>query len=151
MGQGAPWTLNFADIMPFMIPITAIVGAFAVGIVAMLLKSQAQERAHRERMFLAEKGMEIPKELYTQPERKRPNGYRAARAWLMVLGVLLIAIGIGVMITITATDGFDDAVGGVIALFIGIAFLISEKLIGRMAAEPHNGGGRTLPNGVSDR
>ena len=70
-----PFVVDFTRTMPFMIPIVTVLCAFAVGIVAMLLKSRASERAHRERMFMAEKGLEIPKELYNAQE-KRPSDLR---------------------------------------------------------------------------
>ena len=54
----------------YLIPITAVAGSFAVAIVAMILKSQARERKHNERMLLLEKGVDIPKELYDVPEEK---------------------------------------------------------------------------------
>lgn len=111
------------------LPATAIIGAFAVGIVAMILKNQAQERKHRERMFMAEKGMEIPRELYDIPVKPKPNGLRAGRAWLMVLGTITIFIGLGVLITLTLRDGFQEGVNGLIPMFIGIGFLAAERLI----------------------
>jgi short subunit fatty acids transporter len=128
-----PFTLSIVDMMPFVIPIVAIVCVFAVGIMAMFFQGQAKERAHRERMFLAEKGMEIPPQLYEKP-RKKSNGYRSARAWLLVLGTTLILIGFSVMIAVGVKDGANECVAGVPPLFIGIAFLISERLISRLAA-----------------
>ena len=125
------------DIMPFLIPIVAIAGAFAVAIVAMILKSKAAERQQRERMFLAEKGLEIPPELYPQREDaqpRRPNGYRTGRAWLMIFGAVLIAVGIGVMIALGVREGMDDGINGIIPLFIGIGFLISERMIAKFIA-----------------
>jgi hypothetical protein len=117
----------------YLIPITALIGAFAVGIVAMILKNQAKERQHRERMFMAETGMEIPRDLYDVPASKpQPDGFRAARAFLTVFGMLLVFVGVGVVIAISIRDGFNQGINGLIPFFIGIGFLAAERLIARM-------------------
>jgi hypothetical protein len=117
----------------YLIPIIVLIGAFAVGIVAMILKNQAKERQHRERMFMAEKGIEIPRELYEVPPAKpQPNGFKAGRAFLTVFGMLLVFVGIGVLIAISIRDGFDVGINGLIPFFIGIGFLAAERMIARM-------------------
>jgi hypothetical protein len=124
--------------MPFLIPITVLIGAFAIGIVAMILRSHAKERQHRERMFMAEKGLDIPKELYDIPAPRpeaRPNGYRAGRAWLMILGALCIFIGIGVMVSLGVRHGMYEGIQGLIPLMIGIGFLASERLIAKIVVK----------------
>ncbi|MFH0778257.1 MAG: hypothetical protein V2A71_06455 [Candidatus Eisenbacteria bacterium] len=63
----------------------------------MFLKSKQAESLHRERMFLAEKGMEIPTELYAamrKAEKKPGEPFRGTRAALLVLGAMLICIGV---------------------------------------------------------
>ena len=124
------------SINPFLIPIVFLIGAFGVGIVAMILNGRAKERRHRERMFLAEKGMEIPKELYeVQKQEVKSNGYKAGRAWLIILGLLCIFIGVAVMIMLGIRQGnMHDAVGGLVPIFIGAAFLAAEKVIARTVA-----------------
>jgi hypothetical protein len=121
--------LHFA----YLIPVIALIGAFGVGIVAMILRNQAKERQHRERMFMAEKGIEIPRELYDVPAPKpKPNGFRAGRAFLTVMGMLLIFIGIGVLIAISIRDGFSQGVNGLIPMFIGLGFLGAERMVARI-------------------
>jgi hypothetical protein len=85
-------------------------------------------------MFLAEKGLEIPRELYDvrSEQQRKPNGFRAGRAWLMVLGTLLVFIGIGVMIALGVRHGMDEGVNGVIPLLIGIGFLAAERMIAKV-------------------
>lgn len=119
---------------PYLIPTVAILGAFGIVIAAMILRGQSLARQHRERMFLAEKGLEIPRELYEvrNHEKRKPNGFRAGRAWLMVLGTLLIFIGIGVMIALGVREGMDQGVNGVIPLLIGIGFLAGERMIAKV-------------------
>lgn len=122
---------------PFLIPITMFLGGFAVGIVAIVMKQREKENKHRERMFLAEKGLPIPPELYEVPQPSKPNGgYRAGRAWLLIFGFLGVAIGLGIMITLTVREGFDQGVGGLIGILIGLAFLAAERMIARMAPKP---------------
>lgn len=122
-------------VVPYLIPITVLIGVFAIAIVAMVLKSQAKDRQHRERMFMAEKGLEVPRELYDISEVKpqgKPNGYRAGRALLIIFGTLCIFIGVGVMISLGVRHGMHEGIHGMIPIFIGIGFLASERLIARI-------------------
>ena len=57
--------------LPFLIPVVVLVGVFATVIVAMIFKSKANERDHRERMVMIEKGMEIPEHLYAPPKKEK--------------------------------------------------------------------------------
>jgi hypothetical protein len=127
------------SIVPFILPIVAILGAFAVAVTGMILKSHARDRQQRERMFFAEKGMEIPKELYESREPKKPNGFRAGRAWLMILGAICIFVGIAVMISVSVSQGIHDGVFGVIPLLIGVGFLVAERMIGKFVAKANGG------------
>jgi hypothetical protein len=126
---------------PFVLPVTAVIGAFAVAITAMILKGRALDRQHRERLFLAEKGLEIPKELYQVQKEPRPrsNGFKAARAWLMVLGTMLIFVGFGVMIAVGVSEGMDSGINGVIPLLIGVGFLVAERMIARSLVKEAQG------------
>jgi amino acid transporter len=123
----------FQPFNPFTIPVVFLIGAFAVGIVAMILSARAKSNRHRERMFLAEKGLPIPSELYeVQKQEVKSDGYKAGRAWLIILGILAMFIGISVMIMLGIRDGnMHDAVGGLVPIFIGAAFLVSERMIAR--------------------
>jgi hypothetical protein len=127
------------SIVPFILPIVAILGAFAVAVTGMILKSHARDRQQRERMFFAEKGMEIPKELYESREPKKPNGFRAGRAWLMILGAICIFVGIAVMISVSVSQGIHDGVFGVIPLLIGVGFLVAERMIAKFVAKANGG------------
>jgi hypothetical protein len=129
------------DMLPaLLLPMVAIVGAFAVVIVSMILKSKAKDREHRERMFLAEKGVEIPAALYDVREAPRPaanNGFRAGRAWLMFLGTVMVFIGIGAMVALTVRHGIYEGIHGLIPLLIGVGFLAAERMITRFVAKPN--------------
>ncbi len=134
-----PFMMDFSSVTPYMIPIVAIVGAFVVGVVAMLLKSRASERAHRERMFMAEKGLEIPKELYNGRE-KGVSDFGGARAWLIILGVLCLFIGISVLIALTIQSGIRDGSNGLIVMLIGVGFLAAERMIMSLVVRPRRQG-----------
>jgi len=123
---------------PFLIPVVAVLGAFGIAITAMILRGQSLARQHRERMFLAEKGLEVPPELYDvkDNQKRKPNGFKAGRAWLMIFGTLLIFIGIGVMIALGVSEGMDQGVNGVIPLLIGVGFLAAERMITRTLVKP---------------
>lgn len=125
---------------PYLIPTVAVLGAFGIVITAMILRGQSLARQHRERMFLAEKGLEIPPELYEAKDngKRKSNGFKGARAWLLLLGTLLVFIGIGVMIAVGVRDGMEYGVNGVIPLLIGIGFLAAERLIAKMLVRPAN-------------
>ena len=117
---------------PFLIPVVAIIGAFAIVITSMILQSKARDRRQRERMLMAEKGLEIPQELYEVKEVKRRD-FRGGRAWLMILGTICICVGIGVMIMLGVQKGIDEGIAGIIPIFIGAGFLASERMIARLA------------------
>ena len=123
------------SIVPFILPIVAVLGAFGVAITSMILKSHARDRQQRERMFFAEKGMEIPKELYESREPKKPNGFRVGRAWLMILGYICIFVGAAVMISVSVNQGFHDGVFGIIPALIGVGFLTAERMIATKIAK----------------
>jgi hypothetical protein len=126
---------RMSPVMPFVIPIVFLLGAFAVGIVAMILNNRTKERRHRERMFLAEKGMDIPPELYeVQKQEIKENGYKSGRIWLTIMGLLCIFIGLSVIIMLLIRGEPHNATGGIVPIGIGIAFLVSERVVARMAA-----------------
>ena len=133
-----------SDISPIWIPIVVTLGAFAVGIVAMILKSRESERAHRERMFLAEKGLEIPKELYDvekEVKKERRGDFRTARAWLLILGTTMVFIGIGIMIQLGFQEGPRETFNGTVPLLIGVAFLVCQTLLAHLARKTNGNGG----------
>jgi hypothetical protein len=120
------------SIAPMVISTVLFFLAFGTGVVAMWLKSREKERKHRERMFMAEKGLPIPQELYGAPPAKKPNGFKRSRAWLLFLGWLLVAIGLGVVVFLGIQQGFAEGAAGFIVILIGASFLLSERLILKM-------------------
>lgn len=126
-------------IAPFLLPMVAVLGGFAVAITGMILKSRARDRQQRERMFFAEKGMEIPKELYETRDPRKPNGFRAGRAWLLILGYTCVFVGIAVIISVSINQNFQNGIFGVIPGLIGVGLLIAERMIARSVVKANGG------------
>ena len=126
------------NVGPYLLPTVAVLGAFGIIIAAMILRGQSLARQQRERMFLAEKGLEIPPELYATRDngRHRFNGLKAGRAWLMFLGTVLIFIGVGVMIALGVREGMGSGINGIIPVLIGIGFLVAERMIAKVLVKP---------------
>jgi len=119
-----------------LIPIFSLTVALVIVVVAMILRSRADSRRSKERLALLEKGLEVPRELYDVIERReaKPNGYRSGRAWLMVLGSILVFVGLGVIVFEAARGGRPE--NGIVPFFIGLGFLAAERLIAKVVARP---------------
>jgi hypothetical protein len=126
-----------ATMVATIIPVFSLTVALVIIVVAMMLKSKADSRRHKERMLLVEKGLEIPSQLYDQAAHtlSKPNGFRAGRAWLLVFGCTLVFVGLGV-VAFGAVRG-DHIENGLVPFFIGLGFLASERLIARLLAKPN--------------
>ncbi|NWG13395.1 MAG: hypothetical protein HXY20_07680 [Acidobacteria bacterium] len=114
----------------YLVVITVILGSFATGITAMILKARARERLHRERMLLAEKGMDIPRELYTA-EANQPSDPEATRESLRVIGTALAVVGIFPIVIVALNAGLSRAANGAGLFVIGIGILLASRMIGR--------------------
>lgn|GEM_PF-1036859 len=130
-----PIVASLESIIPYAIPVVAILGGFSVAIVAMYLDSKKEERRQKERMFLAEKGLEIPKELFDAQEKKTSD-LRGTRTWLIALGIMSLFVGIGVMILLGVQGGIQESISGVVLVAIGVGFLVTERLITHFVIKP---------------
>jgi hypothetical protein len=128
---------HLENLAPVFVAVAMFSSIVVIALGSMHLRSRAQERLHRERMFLAEKGLPIPQELYT-PSRAGNGDLRKARAWLLVLGVLMLFIGVAVMISIGVTDseGIRASVRGVAPLAIGVGLLVAERVLVKRLLQP---------------
>jgi len=108
------------DTLGVMIPITAIMGGFAIAIVAIIMGARKKELEHKERLIAMEKGIEIPQT--QQPEARPP--YRSNRT----AGLVMTLIGVAVTIANWTVAGAKGGVWGFIPLAIGIGLLISSAL-----------------------
>ena len=111
-------------------------------IVAMQLKARRREMAHRERMALAEKGLEIPEVLY-EIERGKPLWtVGGLRIKLIIIGILLALAGVGAMVAAGVNDGPTAALSASAPLLLGIALIVAERVIAVMF---DRNGGRLCP------
>ncbi len=142
MDPSQPWAVAMESIAPAIVSMFLFLAAFGVVVVAMVLKAKGKERLHRERMFLAEKGLEIPKELYEKEEKKekKPNGFRVLRAILLVTGVLLAFIGVGTALMIWIQEDFRTGAPGLVCILIGLGFLAAEWMLRRKIIDPERRG-----------
>ena len=119
--------MMFANIGPqtiaVMIPIVAILGTFAIVIVAIVVEGRKKDLAHKERLFALEKGLPLPE----PPEKKERPVYATRRAWGLVW------LGLGLALTIALAVNPDAAevsawAWGLIPTFIGAGLLIAAVL-----------------------
>lgn len=111
-------------ILPFLIPIVAIVMALAIPIVA-IITDYAKRRSffelhHKERLAAIEKGVELPPlppELFGTVPKGRPRYLLRGLVWLFV--------GLGLVVALGVTD-YTDRLGllGLIPAGVGLAYLI---------------------------
>jgi hypothetical protein len=114
---------------PFVIPIVAIVGAFAYAIIQTLAKSRVRELEVRERIAMIERGLVPPPEVDPRGfdramnllERRGTGRHRRA-------GITLMGVGFGLMVMIGFAGGEPGAaigVGGFLVI-MGAAFLVNS-------------------------
>jgi hypothetical protein len=108
------------EVVAISIPIIFLIGAIAIVITALILDSHRKERKHKEKLLAMEKGMELPEE----PVKTSPPRYLAMRAW----GFVFTLIGIALVIGITAEEGIQHGVWGLMPMSIGVALLIAAYM-----------------------
>ncbi len=105
------------DIVALFIPILMVLGGVAIAIFAIVNGSRRRELEHRERLAAIEKGLPLPEPPMEQPRLK----YSSRRA----AGLTLVAIGLALVIAISANEGLGDGLWGLIPLFMGIGLLMA--------------------------
>ena len=139
-------------IIPFLIfsiPIIAIVGGIAAGIVRTLGRQRLVELAQRERIAAIERGIDPTKLPPLPAMMDETGGYtmwgpRTARhraQGLLVGGIITMFAGVGVacfLLVMRSSGAVDEPVWavGLIPVFVGLAMLISAWLVW-----PRNGSG----------
>jgi hypothetical protein len=122
---------------PFLIPITAILAAFAFAIVRTVTRARIRELEVRERIAMIERGLVPPPEVdppgfdramdvyeRMRPYRRSPST-RHRRAAIILMGV-----GFGLMLLLGTSPGPSGSglgVGGFIVI-LGLAFFVSSLL-----------------------
>lgn len=109
-----------AGTVAILIPIVAIIGTFAVVIVAIVVEGRQKDQKHRERLVAMEKGLPIPEE----PVKTKPPRYLAIRTW----GLVFFLLGVATVIGITAEAGIRHGVWGLMPLGLGLALLVAAVL-----------------------
>src|SRR5438105_553053 len=147
-----------ADWIWVLIPITAIVGAFATAISATVARARVRELEIRERIAMIEKGLMPPPEVDPRGFDRAMDLYdrvqwstsasRHRRAGIVLLG---IGIGLFFMISIAGEQlNSGIGVGGFVAV-LGLAFLINSlfERHSPSSAPPTNNAGTAGSGGVS--
>ena len=117
----------FASVEPgtigVMIPIVAILGALAIGIVAIIVEGRKKELVHKERLFALERGIPLPEE----PQKKEKPVYSGRRVWGLVWLGLGLAVTIGLAFNPESSE-VNAWAWGLIPTFIGAGLLIAAFL-----------------------
>ena len=112
-------------------PAVAIVGGIIAGILKMRGQQRLLELAQRERIAAIERGLDISQlPRYDAPISSRQSRLRRAQG-LMIGGVLTLALGIGVSLTLLLMpihDGREAWPIGFVPIFMGIALMISARI-----------------------
>ena len=115
-------------------PALAIVGGITAGILRMRGQQRMMELAQRERIAAIEKGLDLSQ----MPPLPFPTSVRHAALrkvqGLMIGGVLTLAIGISLSLTLILLAENDAKQAwpiGLVPMFVGVALLISAGIVRR--------------------
>ena len=130
-----PWNRLLSP--ELLIPVCAILMPVAVVIAALNFAYRYQERKHKTIVDLLEKGLPVPRELLSPPQRAGSPLMRA---------LTLVGIGVGTCAFLGAMFRFDRGLwaSGLIPLCIGAAQLVALKLEPQRA-EPEEPSAIDLP------
>jgi hypothetical protein len=130
-GMDGIWSLG-----PFLIPIVAIIGGITAGIVGMVMRGHVRELEIRERIAMIERGMVPPPEsdpggfdrrLRSMQQYQRGDAAPRHRS----AGVILIAVGLGLMVLLTYAGGVPQegiGIGGFV-IILGLGFFINSLFV----------------------
>jgi hypothetical protein len=125
------------EIIISLIPLAAIFGGLAIVALGIHHRYKVREFLHRERLAMIEKGLTPPPEV--DPDAFEASLARQAQSGSAradrqrTSGIVLIAVGLGLMLLIGVAGGETDAaigVGGAIVL-LGIALVVNSSLTAR--------------------
>ena len=149
---------NTKDLLPFVIfaiPIIAIIGGIAIGIIRVLGEQRLLELAHRERIAAIERGIDpsklppLPTSLYEGLSHGgRPPALRRAQG-LMIGGFVTLAVGIGMLIFLRAVEPHENHwVVALVPILVALALLLSARIVWPRG-NGNGGGSAATPPAVS--
>lgn len=123
-----------------LLPLTLIVGGFAVVAFGMHQRGKALDLAHRERLAMIERGLVPPPEV--DPERFEllagvaPAGPATrTQSRSLSVGIVVVGLGLGLMLVIgvaAETPSVGIGLGGAVVV-LGVAFVVNALVTGRRA------------------
>ena len=124
---------GFWALGPFLIPIVAIAGGILAGIVATVSRGRVRELEIRERIAMIERGMVPPPESDPREFDRRMHSVRVIQREHVAprhrsAGVILIAVGLGMMVLLTYAGGVPRealGIGGFIVI-LGLGFFVNS-------------------------
>jgi hypothetical protein len=116
---------DIRHIIPFFVPIIAIVLGIAIGMLGLILdyrkKSRMFELHHKERLMAIERGMEVPPlppEFFANPRRDDGAGPRAnSLRW----GLIWLFLGVALGVAMGLNDGIEQASWALLPAAVGLA------------------------------
>lgn len=143
------WDLgNLAGTLGVMIPVIAIVGGLATGMVAIVTdyrrRREIYELHHKERMYALERGLELPplpaNLLEDGVERAFADTVKASRPWRyrsgLRSGLTWFFVGLGIGTALYLNAGIEQASWALIPIGLGLAKLIFHALSADAALPP---------------
>ncbi|HEV8690446.1 MAG TPA: DUF6249 domain-containing protein [Ideonella sp.] len=120
--------VDLKHIMPFLIPIVAIVMGVGIGMLAIWIdyrkKREIFELHHKERLLAIERGMEVP----ALPEALFEGGRRPAAVTgpgdYLRRGLLWLLVGMAIATALAVSENVSRAAWGLIPIAVGLAYLI---------------------------
>lgn len=128
------------SIMPFMIPIVAIVMGVGIGMLGLWTdyrkKREIFELHHKERMLAIERGMEVPplpESLLAPAERE--SSKRPVSGDYLRRGLLWLLVGLAISTALAWNLSLSNATWGLIPVAVGLAYLIYYAVDARQRAD----------------
>jgi len=124
---------DLKHVIPFFIPIIAIVMGIGIGMLALWIDYQKKARMielnHKERLFALERGIELPPlpaDCFTSGERKEAPADR--RASSLRWGLMWLLLGAALAVAIGFNNSMEEATWALLPVAVGIAQLIYYKI-----------------------
>ncbi|MGE0041798.1 MAG: DUF6249 domain-containing protein [Vicinamibacterales bacterium] len=126
------------EIFFFVLPITLVVGGFAIVLLGIWKQTRIKELEHRERLALIERGLVPPSAPDPSPAAALlgRHGATPRRARLLSGGIVVIGFGLALMMVIGFAGGAPDVamgIGGAVVV-LGASFVVNAIVTGRLEA-----------------